>query len=96
MTTIYIKISRELFAIWEDELEEYLVEGYEIGIEVGFKDYKEKELLEQLMSEHDFEYEYLSGVPYKKGLQRAKKINKLKELVSKESFEELLSKYKPN
>ena len=85
-----------LYALHEDdtesliadsgELESYFKDGLEVGIEVGFTNYKEVELLKSLIKSHDFYFERSDGQYYKRGKRERERIEELSKHVSREDF----------
>jgi hypothetical protein len=70
----------------EAELVDYVKRGVEIGIEVGFVNYKEEQELRSLIKSHDFDFEMSNGAIYKRGNMQRKAIMKLSKHVEQTDF----------
>ena len=75
----------------------YLVEYVEIGIEVGFANYREVSKLEKVLSRHDFTYEYSdNALTYARGTEMMRVICELSDEVDRETFISLWNRYAPS
>jgi hypothetical protein len=70
----------------EAELIDYVKRGVEIGIEVGFVNYKEEKELRSLIENHDFDFERSNGLVYKIGKIQRNKIIELSKFVDPTDF----------
>lgn len=70
----------------EAELVDYVKRGVEIGIEVGFVNYKEEKELRSLIKSHDFDFERSNGGAYKRGKMQREVIMKLSQHVKPTDF----------
>lgn len=79
-----------------DHLNEVLENGGEIGIEVGFTNYREAEELERRIKSHDFYYDYSDDhSKYTSGRENLQKIVELSKFVDRDFYVSLWNKHAP-
>jgi hypothetical protein len=70
----------------QEELKQYIKDGVELGVEVGFVNYKEEQQLRDLIICHDFYFEMANGLPYRRGKIERENIMELSKSVKRSDF----------
>lgn len=103
---IYLLDIESVYLLYDDDSEALVMElsdiydhinkGGQVGIEVGFFNYKEVDKLDKALSQHDFTYQYSDdyGV-YKAGHESLQRIIELRDFVSPDDFTRLWNKHSP-